>query len=71
MDYLRILGAKVRHCVSFRDTSVFPHVLRAFPLSICHPSKIDAQVKRINNVTILERFLSKEPKALPNYVMSK
>jgi hypothetical protein len=45
-------------------------VLRAFPLSLCQSRGMDVQVKRINNVTILESFLSQETKALPNHFMS-
>ena len=71
VDYLRITGAKVVALCLFQRYFFYPHILRAFLLPICHTSEIDAQIKRINNVTILESFLSKEPKALANYVMSK
>lgn len=61
-----------RHCISFKDTfCYYSCVFRAFSLSLYQPSKIDAQVKRINNVTILESFLSKETKAPPNHLISK
>lgn len=31
VDYLRIMGARVRHCVSSRDTSIIPMSSEHFP----------------------------------------